>query len=463
MPRSLTALYILIIVCLSLILSPVQVNAGDLPLPISSGQPDQSVPVTTVVGQNDPLTDYDLLNDALQAAAPDDTVTLEGTFDLSQCPTPITLDKKLTLTAAADPNADPAQAAQLVGCGPVFNIDLNVSGDASLVIEKLWFRDQIGQSIMIERSLSPLEILNNRFTGVVPLSISGSSIRFAVIAAPVGPKSVESTIALQENTIDWSGVPQNDTFVGDDNGFALAGTDASLIIQDNTVITLGEGIEIEGNTGQDNVYLVQGNDVQTMVVPSASGESEGVPGSVAEGKAGGHPAAVKLHSNEGSFTISQNMISLSGLSNGVCIMATTRNDQALNGDRVNIIEENQCMMTGQLAGILGAWGRTEILFPAASLSGALVTDNQFSGSGALGIAMIDRSAVAGGVGAVTNDGHDNVFTKNDFSGFVADTADIGFDSQTVDNTVYPNRGDEVIDLGANQIVYLQYLPVIFKG
>ncbi len=217
-------------------------------------------------------------------------------------------------------------------------------------------------------------------------------------------------------------------------------------IRNNFINTLGEGIEIEGNLGQDNTYLVEDNVIQTLVPPSPTGESSGPPGSVAEGKEGGHPALIKLHANEGTFIVRNNRASMTGLPYGVCIMATTLNNQALVGEQVLFIMHNECQMTGQLTALLGAWGQTAPFFTGAALSGALVAHNIVSGTGTVGIGMISRTS-ATSIDSMVNNGHDNHFLLNDFSEFTATNANIGFDPQTHDNLVTTRSAEDIVDLG----------------
>lgn len=422
---------------------------------------------TIFVGQNDPNVDYTLLEEALAQAEAGDTLHLEGRFDLSGCPsdpvpTGLQITKNITISGMSDPNADPSSATQIHGCGPAFIVNNADEAEGALTIQNLWFRDQVALSIEFQNSVNPVTIRGNRFTDNIPLTAGANGLRFAVGAAAIGSFELRNLITVEDNHVDFSTYPQNDSFVGDDNGFAFAATDASLIIRNNNINTLGEGIEIEGNFGQDNTYLVEGNVVQTLVPPSLAGTSSGPPGSVAEAKEGGHPAAVKLHANEGTYIVRNNDITLTGLPNGVCMMATTLNSKALAGQELLFIENNRCDMDGQLAAILGAWGQTAPFFTAASLSGAVVSGNTISGSGTVGIGMISRTLVSEVVGSAVNTGHNNRFQNNDFSMFNATIADIGLDPQTYDNFVIGRPGDNIIDLGHNQLFdQFNLLPLIF--
>lgn len=425
--------------------------------------PDDANGDVVIVGQNDPNLDFQTIQDALDQAEDGDTITLDGVFDLSGCGGALLLKKNITITGTSNPNDEPSNASQVHGCGPAFIVNITTTVESALTVQNIHFRDQEAMSIQFQNSVNPVNILNNRFTGNIPLTLPGGAMgRFAVGVAGIGPFAISNLVTVEDNYIDWSDYPHNDLFVGDDNGFAFAAGNMSVIIRNNFINSLGEAIEVEGNFGQENTYLVEGNVVQTLVPPSPSGESNGSPGSVAEGVQGGHPAAVKVHANEGTFIVRDNEISLTGLSFGVCMMATTLNATALAGEQVNIIENNSCSMTGQLAAILGAWGQSSPFYEAASLSGTFVAGNVISGAGAVGIAMINRTA-APLQGTVVNDGHNNHFRLNNFSGFTATNADIGFDSQTTNNVVSVWLTDNIIDLGDNNRILdkLVMMPLIF--
>ncbi len=419
-----------------------------------------------IVGQNDPSQDFYTLANAFDQAASGDTLHLEGRFDLSACPgTPLSsglmITKNITISGMSNPNVDPQAATQIVGCGPAFIINIPDEDAGALTIENIWFLGQTAMSMQFQNSVNAVNILNNRFTDNIPLSAGENMIRFAVGAAEVSSFDVKNLITIENNHVDFSQYSDNASFEGDDNGFAFAAAEVSLIIRNNFISTLGEAIEIEGNFGQENTYLVEDNIIQTMVPPSPAGESSGPPGSVAEGKEGGHPALIKLHANEGTFIVRNNSASMTGLPYGVCIMATTLNEQALAGEQVHFIIQNDCQMAGQLTALLGAWGQTSPFFTGAALSGALVAHNVVSGSGAVGIGMISRTA-ATGVGSMLNNGHDNHFLFNDFSDFTATNADIGFDPQSYDNLITARPSDNIIDLGSNNRILNQIslLPLI---
>lgn len=455
--RSLSPL-LLVLLLSGLLITPVLVLAqSDTTGDNIDVAPSPDTPEVTVTGHNDPDLDYDALSAALASTQPGDTLNLEGIFNLSKCGDPLTLDKNITVSGTSDPNDDPATAAQLYGCGPAFIVNNPNSAAGALTIQNIYFRNQAILSIEFRQSVNPVNILNNRFTGVVPADLNGTNARFAVGVAAIGPFNVEGSFLIEGNLIDWSDYPHNDTFYGDDNGFAFAAADVSVIIRNNSITTLGEAVEIEGNFGQDNTYLVEGNIIHTTVPPSTPGTSSGPPGSVAEGKEGGHPAVIKPIANEGTFIVRNNDVTLSGLPNGVCIMATTLNDKALAGQLVNVIENNKCHLDGQLTALLGAWGQTHPFFDAASLSGAMVSGNIISGNGSVGIAMVSRTLVSENVGSIVNTGHSNIFMDNDFSNFTAENADIGLDPQTYDNYIMARPNDNVVDLGQNFVLNQMHL------
>ncbi|MDX1414264.1 MAG: hypothetical protein R3293_08730 [Candidatus Promineifilaceae bacterium] len=420
--------------------------------------------IIDVEGQNDPEVDYAALEAALMAAQSGDTINLSGIFNLSQCDSALILDKNITITGPTNPNDDPSTAAQLYGCGPALAINDPTPAAGALTIQQIYFRNQDSLAILFEQSVNEVNILGNRFTGTVPSETGGADGRFAVGAAGLNDFNIGGTIVVEDNVVDFSDYPHNDIFVGDDNGFAFAAASASIVVRNNSITTLGEAVEIEGDFGQENTYLVEGNVIHTAVPPSPAGESSGSPGSVAEGKEGGHPAVIKIIASEGTFIIRNNDVTLTGLPNGVCIMATTLNDRALAGEVVNLIENNTCHLNGQLTALLGAWGQTAPFFEAASLSGTEVSGNVVTGNGTVGIAMVNRTLVSDVIGSVVNTGHNNIFRDNNFSDFNAENADIGLDSATYDNTVIARPGDLVIDLGQNSVLnQLQLLPVIGGG
>lgn len=417
-----------------------------------------------VTGQNDPAQDIPAIQDALDQADTGDTLLLRGVFDLSGCENGFTLNKNITVQGPVNPTRNPAAATQIRNCGPAFVIATSEAEAGTLTIQNLWFREQTALSVLINNSQGPINILSNLFTENTPATApSDWGIRFAVGSANLISATVEGLVTIEENVVDWSDSAGNDTFEGDDNGFAFAATNLSLTIRNNVINTLGEGIEIEGAFGADTHYLVEGNSLQTLVPPSPLGQVDSPPGSAGEGALGGHPAVIKLHANEGTFSILDNTVDLSGLSTGVCIMATSRNPDALTGKSVNRVDGNNCQMDNQLTGILGGWGSQPPFFNAASMNGTVVTNNLFSGTAQFGIALIDRSLTSVS-GPVINSGRSNHFRNNDFSALTAARADIAFDQETYDNFFQSSAADTVINRGSNHILTeYMYMPIAQKN
>ena len=444
-----------VVLLAALLLTSAPAAAQSRPLP-----PLASQTTITVTGQNNAAEDYGALQQALAQAASGDTLQLAGVFDLTGCAQGLLVTKNITITGAGDPNATPETATRIHGCGPAFAIAIPAPAPGALTFQNLYFHAQQPLSIQFQDSANPVNILNNRFTGNIPLNQGGVFARFAVGAAAIGGVAITGTITVENNHVDWSDAPDNAAFAGDDNGFAFAAANVSLVIRNNHITTLGEGIEIEGNHGQDNTYLVAGNVVNTQAAPSPAGTASGPVGSVGEALQGGHPAAIKVHANEGVFVVRDNAVTLTGSPSGVCYMATTRHDRAVAGAVVHLFQGNRCSLSGHLAGLLGAWGETVPFFRRASLSGALVTGNSFTGAGALGIALIDRTG-APLLSDVTNVGHNNLILFNSFAGLAATRAHIAFDSRTQNNEIAAWPDDQIADLGDNLLRGgLAFLPLL---
>jgi hypothetical protein len=212
----------------------------------------------------------------------------------------------------------------------------------------------------------------------------------------------------------------------------------------NFVATRGEGIEFESCGGPGSVYVVERNTVVVDAAPSPYGFLVRAGGLQ---RAGGHPAAIKMAGvSADSFEILKNDITMSGSPAGVCIMANTTNP-----DSTNKIAKNTCEMDGQFAGLLGGFVAVPGLFPAASLSGTQVRKNVFLGDAELGIALIDLDLLGLPLLSLINDGHDNVFRKNDLSQLEAATANVFFGVSTFDNLFMGDPGGPVVDLGVGNV------------
>lgn len=417
--------------------------------PLSQTQSQASNEAILVSGQNDPVLDIPALQQAFEQAAPGDVVELQGTFDLTGCQGGLVVDKGITIRGTVDPNATPDASAQLINCGPALRVAITSTTAATLTVQQLWFREQTAVSILITGSTSSILIADNRFTDNAPaVSPIGWGLRFAVASSNLLSGTVAGLVTLEDNVVDWGGAPANATFEGDDNGFAFAATDLDIIIRNNEINTLGEGIEIEGGFGADAHYLVEGNRLTTLVPPSPLGLVDSPANSLGEGSLGGHPAVIKLQANEGTFEIRNNVVSMSGEGGGVCMMATSLNPAALAGESVNVIDGNRCEMTGQLAGILGGWGAQAPFFTDASMHGTVVSRNVFTGSADFGIALVDRDLTAFS-GLVINSGHANLFDSNDFSEITTAVADVAFDQETYGNRMMARPTDTIASRGSN--------------
>lgn len=391
-------------------------------------------------------------------------IRLKGKFKLGNCQLRLVgcfiIKNRVIIEGVGDPTVTPQDESSLtiVEGGGTFPFTILQTGEGSVIVRNLWFRGQKLGSLGVFNLDDTVEVLNNRFTDISPVFV-GFDLRLAFglggIATPnfIPPNVLDNTVGgvfravgnyINLDERQYSG-PHYFEF-GDDNGIAAAACNADLVeISNNTIISRGEAIEIEGCKANDKaVFLVENNTISMDAIESILGLV--VSNDTIGQSAGGHPAAIKLSGSNAAFSsIKGNNITTTGNSAGVCIMISN-----VNPNSSGHIENNYCEMEGQFSGIQVGWIGSAFLYEPAGAVNLNIENNYFSGRSVVGIDFLNLQTNIFPTEDLVNKSTGNRVLNNDFSDLTTDIADVIFDSLTLDNQYSVNS--DVIDFGDNNIM-----------
>ena len=250
---------------------------------------------------------------------------------------------------------------------------------------------------------------------------------------------------MQGNYIDSTGTP----FVsGDDNAIAFVKTHFdSVEYVDNTAITHGESLELEGAVASR--VDITGNTISTSRLTDSTlariVTTVGYPR-----LHGGHPASIKMAGNDvRTMSIRDNdVVTGGGTSTAVCIMQYEP-VASVYPTRSTSITGNRCRMSHIFAGLLAGWAGTPGFFEPGILQNATVADNSFTGSASFGIAALDFRVRLAPAQDLVNTSNHNVFRGNDLSGFTPGQASLYLGPSTHDNTFHGDPHGPVVNRGTN--------------
>ena len=411
-------------------------------------------PSIQVSGTGVPILDRRRIQQAIIAGeATGRCVLLLGQFNVGFCVYCLQITRPVTLMGQADPTGpspNPRALTVVRATGGVGLLAVNetpAAGSGLVRVSNIWWRGASLGALAIQNFYrGTLQLDHNRITDVS----ERLRFRFGIVGAGLLPGShvLRGSLAIQDNYVDTT---TNPFLPGDDNGIAVVVTTFDTIdISHNTVITKGESIEIEGNTGGSS-YNVSDN------IVSSSSRFDSAFANIVDtvgypGLHGGHPAAVKLAGNDvGRVTIDNNVItSGGGSSTMVCIMSYMADpSESVHTTRFTDISGNRCTMSGIFGGLLAGWSGERPFFPQGSLDNAIIRNNTFVGTASFGITMMDFNVPLAPANDLVNTSNGNVFAGNDFSSFTPSVASLYFGASTHDNVFTGNPHGAVINLGTN--------------
>jgi hypothetical protein len=426
---------------------------------VGGNSPEKSRKVV-VVGTGRPLDDIAALRDAMESVAPDGTVQLVGTFNLTGCVAGVHIRDGITVEGV-DADGQPAEATLVGGSFP-FIIALRDRGEGTgsgnVTLQRLHFTGQLLNAIYFFKTVAETRLLDNAITNLTPVVLAGGKrgVRAPLVAAQFFPNEagpgreeiLEQFPAFAQVAARFGGefhLQGNITFsrnridlltpavsFGLENAIAMFGDNFSNItIDHNYLASHGETIELEYGRNPDGVRNIEHNTVIMDAVGDIESELFGV----------GNPAAISLEASQArAVNIVDNDVTTSGGENGTGIGGGTANEATtwrIIGNRIKT--------AGQIP-FPGGFHGLDPFFTGSSMINTEYRDNTISGFAKYGF-WFDTDNEFDPIS------HGNTLGPNDFSKFTPTSGITVFlGPQTFDNTVTGPLHGEVTDLGTNNVI-----------
>ena len=244
---------------------------------------------------------------------------LIGHFNLGICFQCVKITAPVTVSGQSDPTQntnrrDVTIVSTLGGRGSIVVDEPPTAPSGTVEIHDIWLRGStLSGFSMVNFYRGTLEYYENRVTNIRAAVVLGIGLRFAIegvsLLHPIATKELTGSLIVANNYIDTTTLPF--TPQGNDQAIALGNARFDTVdFSNNTTITRGQGLEIEGGVGDS--YRLDHNTITSTFRASSIVARPIIPVGYPTLR-GGHPNAIQVSGVDvANMSVLDNTISVGG-------------------------------------------------------------------------------------------------------------------------------------------------------